>query len=211
MARYTGPKEKIERRLGSKLFLKGERSYSSKSATVRRPYPPGVHGKKFSGRLSEYGQQMRSKQRIRHTYRLLEKQFSQWVKAAIHSKNETGDTLIKHLERRLDNVVYRAGLGQSRDQARQLVNHGHILVNNIKVSIPSYVVKTGDTISVREASKQSKYFTVALSQTIKKHQSPTWISVNKDTFVAKIEAAPTIEDSGVELKDIHSVIEYYSR
>src|SRR3989338_555901 len=125
MARYRGPKEKIERRLGTKLFLKGERSLSSKSATVKRMYPPGVHGKAFARRASEYGQQLRSKQKIRNMYRMLEKQFKNWAKEAIHSQKETGDYLLQKLEHRLDNVVYRAGFAQSRDQARQVVNHGH--------------------------------------------------------------------------------------
>src|SRR3989344_2497502 len=149
MARYTGPKEKIERRLGTKLFLKGERSYSPKSATVKRMYPPGVHGKAFRRRMSEYGQQLQAKQKIRNTYRMMERQFKNLVGTAIKSKHETGDILIKKLENRLDNTVFRAGFAQSRDQARQIVNHGHIMVNGKKISIPSYEVRIGDQLSVR--------------------------------------------------------------
>ncbi len=211
MARYRGPKEKIERRLGTKLFLKGERSYSPKSATVKRMYPPGARTKRFQARLSEYGQQLQSKQRIRNVYRMLEKQFKNWVKDAISSKSETGDHLVKRLERRLDNAVFRSGFAQSRDQARQVVNHGHILVNARKVSIPSYEVKSGDVITVREGSKKSKYFSILAPQWIKKHEAPQWIDLDVDTFTAKIVGAPVMGESGLESGDIQSTIEYYSR
>src|SRR3989344_9011943 len=119
MARYRGPREKIERRLGTKLGLKGERSNSPKSATVKRMYPPGVHGKKFARKGSEFGQQLKSKQKVRNMYRMLERQFKNWVKQAMESKEETGDTIVRRLENRLDNVVFRIGIAQSRDQARQ--------------------------------------------------------------------------------------------
>ena len=211
MARYTGPKEKIERRLKAKLFLKGERSYSPKSATVKRMYPPGMHGKKFARKMSEFGLQLQSKQKIRNSYRMLEKQFKNWVKKAIKSKEETGSALVKKLEHRLDNTIYRSGLAQSRDQARQVVNHGHILVNGKKVSIPSYQVRNGDQISVREGSMKSKYFSVLVSQWIKQHQSPSWLETDINKLTTKIIGIPTIKDSGLESKDIQSIIEYYSR
>jgi len=211
MARYIGPKEKIERRLGTKLFLKGERSYSPKSATVKRMYPPGMRGKKFHARLSEYGSQLQSKQKIRNIYRLLERQFKNWVKEAIGSEEETGEYLVKKLERRLDNVVFRAGFAQSRDQARQLVSHGHILLNGKKVTIPSLQVKTGDEIKVREGSLKTKYFTVLLPQWIKKHNPPSWIELDNDRLIARIIGVPTMEESGLENKDIQSLIEFYSR
>src|SRR3989344_7883114 len=149
MGRYTGPKEKLERRIGAKLFLKGERSYSPKSAMVKKPYPPGVHGKKTYRRLSEYGSQLQKKQKIKYIYRMLEKQFKSFVKKAMKSKENTTDILVQMLEGRLDNTIFRMGLAQSRDQARQLVNHGHILVNGIKTSIPSFQVKKGNKISIR--------------------------------------------------------------
>lgn len=211
MARYTGPKEKIERRLKAKLFLKGERSYSPKSATVKRMYPPGMHGKKFARKMSEFGLQLQSKQKIRNSYRMLEKQFKNWVKEAIKSKEETGSALVKKLEHRLDNTIYRSGLAQSRDQARQVVNHGHILVNGKKVSIPSYQVRNGDQISVREGSMKSKYFSTLVPQWIKQHQSPSWLETDINKLTAKIVGLPTIKDSGLESKDIQSIIEYYSR
>lgn len=211
MARYTGPKEKIERRLGAKLFLKGERSYSPKSATVKRMYPPGVHGKDFKRRLSEYGLQLQSKQKIKNTYRMLERQFKNWAKEAIKSHHETGDVLLKKLERRLDNVVFRSGLAQSRDQARQLVNHGHILVNGKKTTIPSFGVKTGNIIKVREGSLKSKYFSTLAPQWLKKYEPPKWIELDKEGLTAKVSGMPTTQDSGLEAKDIQSLIEFYSR
>ncbi len=211
MARYTGPKEKIERRLGTKLFLKGERSFSPKSATVKRMYPPGVHGKAFRRHASEYGMQLQSKQKIRNIYRMLEKQFKNLAKVAIASKKETGDFLVKKLERRLDNVVYRAGLAQSRDQARQVVSHGHILVNGRKTTIPSFEVNTGDVIKVREGSMKTKYFSTLAPQWIKKYEAPKWIELDRDALIAKVTGIPTLEESGLDSKDIQSLIEFYSR
>jgi small subunit ribosomal protein S4 len=211
MGRYIGPKEKIERRLGTKLFLKGERSYSQKSATVKRMYPPGMRGKKSRPRLSEYGSQLQSKQKIRNIYRLMERQFKNWAKEAIESKSETGEYLMRKLERRLDNVVFRAGFAQSRDQARQLVTHGHILVNGKKVTIPSYQVKIGDEIRIREGSLKTKYFTMLLPQWIKKWKPPSWINLDSDSLTAKVKGAPTMVESGLENKDIQSLIEFYSR
>ncbi len=211
MARYRGPKEKIERRLGTKLFLKGERSYSPKSATVRRMYPPGMHGKNYKTRLSEYGSQLQSKQKVRQTYRMMEKQFKNWAKEAMESRSETGDYLVKKLERRLDNTVFRSGFAQSRDQARQLVGHGHITVNDKKVSIPSYEVRAGDVIKVREGSAKTKYFSVLAPQWIKKYKPPSWIELDSDNFIAKIIGMPTIAESGLEAKDIQAIVEFYSR
>ncbi len=211
MGRYRGPKEKIERRLGAKLFLKGERSYSPKSATVRRMYPPGMHGKKFRRRLSEYGSQLQSKQKIRQTYRMSERQFKSWAKEAIESKKETGNYLVGKLERRLDNAVFRAGFAQSRDQARQLVNHGHILVNGKKLNIPSAEIRKGDEIKIREGSLKTQYFSALAPQWIKKYKPPKWIEIDSDAFIAKIVGIPTIEDSGLELKDLQAIVEFYSR
>jgi len=211
MARYTGPKEKIERRIGTKLFLKGERSISPKSAMTRKPYPPGMHGKAKFKKLSEYGLQLQSKQKVKNIYRLLEKKFKFYVKEAMKSKKETTALLIKNLEQRLDNVVYRMGLAQSRDQARQLVNHGHILVNGVKTDISSYQVKKGDQISIREGSKNTRYFSALMPEWFAKHESPTWIKVEKNNLVGTIENAPEITESGLEFKDLQSIIEFYSR
>ena len=152
MARYLGPREKIERRIGEKLFLKGERSHSQKSAVTKKPYPPGIHSKRFN-KPSEFAQQLRSKQKVRNIYRLMEKQFKGYVKKILHSKQEPYEALLRTLEGRLDNVVFRTGFAQSRDQARQIVGHGHILVNKRKVNIPSYAVRVGDMIAIRDGSR----------------------------------------------------------
>lgn len=211
MARYTGPKEKIERRLGTKLFLKGERSLSPKSGVVKRPYPPGQHGKGFRGKLSEFGLQLRSKQKVRNVYRMLEKQFKATVKEAIAVKAETSEALVGQLETRLDNVVYRAGFAQSRDQARQLVNHGHILVNGRRNGIPSAKVKTGDEISVRPGSMKSPYFSSLAPQWMKSYEAPAWLEVDKNTFNVKVKSTPKLVDAGLDFKDVQSIIEFYSR
>jgi small subunit ribosomal protein S4 len=174
-------------------------------------YPPGMRGKKFRARLSEYGSQLQSKQKIRNAYRLLERQFKNWAKEAIKSKSETGEYLMRKLERRLDNIVFRSGFAQSRDQARQLVTHGHILVNGEKVTIPSFQVKVGDEIKIRGSSLKTKYFTMLFPQWIKKYKPPGWIELDSDNFVAKIEGMPTMQESGLENKDIQSLIEFYSR
>lgn len=211
MARYTGPKEKIERRLGERLFLKGERSYSPKSAMVKKPYPPGMHGQKASRKLSEFGLQLRSKQKVKNVYRMLEKQFKSYVKSAVESKREVHETIVNRLETRLDNVVFRMGLGQSRDQAKQIVSHGHILVNDRKTNIPSYQVKISDVLKVREGSSKSPYFTLLVPQWIKKYEPPKWMDVDKDKLTAKIVALPTLEESGIQPNDLQAIIEYYSR
>lgn len=211
MARYTGPKEKLERRIGTKLFLKGDRSYSPKSAMTKKPYPPGMHGKTRTRRFSEYGSQLQRKQKIRYIYRLLEKQFRATVKKAMKSKDKTSDLLANLLESRLDNTVFRTGLAQSRDQARQLVNHGHILVNGVKTSIPSFQVKKGDKIEVREGSKKTKYFSALAPQWIQKHKPPRWIKLDAVSQKAEVTGIPTVEDSGLEYSDLQSIIEFYSR
>lgn len=211
MARYTGPKERIERRIGEKLFLKGERSHSPKSAMTRKPYPPGMHGQRRSGKPSEFSQQLKSKQKVKNIYRLLERQFKAYIKEATNGKQDPYVAILNSLETRLDNVIYRMGFAQSRDQARQLVNHGHILVNARKTDIVSYRVKKGDVITVREGSKRSPYFTTALPQWIKAHEAPEWVGLDKGDMTAKIKGEPTMETSGIRTEDLQSIIEFYSR
>ena len=211
MARYLGPREKIERRLGEKLGLKGERSRSPKSATVKRPYPPGVHGQAWKGKVSEYALQLRAKQKVRNIYRLLEKQFKRTVKDALESKQDPYQAITGMLEMRLDNVVFRMGLAQSRDQARQLVNHGHVTVNGRKVTIPSFHVKAGEVIAVREGSKRSVYFSSLMPQWLKGHEAPSWLTLDKDAVTATVQGQPNMEESGVRVDDLQSIIEYYSR
>src|SRR3989344_4933595 len=178
MARYTGPREKIERRLGEKLFLKGERSHSPKSAMVKKPYPPGIHGSKRASKPSEFALQLRSKQKIKNIYRLLEKQFKNYIKASLATKKEPYEAILNKLEHRLDNIVFRGGFAQSRDQARQLVSHGHITVNGKRVNIPSYEVKSGETISIREASKNLPYFANLMPQWFKGYEAPAWVEID---------------------------------
>src|SRR3989344_1153295 len=211
MARYTGPKEKIERRLGEKLYLKGERSYSQKSAMTRKPYPPGMHVQKGSRNASEFAQQLKSKQKVRNTYRLMEKQFKSYIKKGINSKKEPYEFIMKELENRLDNVVFRMGFGQSRDQARQLVGHGHILVNGRKVNIPSFKVKVGDELKIREGSLKSPFFAALMPAWLKKYDAPVWIQLDKEKMTAKIKGLPTLPESGINVGDLQAIIEYYSR
>lgn len=216
MARYTGPKEKIERRLGERLLLKGERSLSPKAAIVKKPYPPGMHGPlkgKRPRKLSEYGQQLKSKQKVRNIYRMLEKQFKNNVKSILDSKkkNNSYEAIMNKLECRLDNIVYRLGIAQSRDQARQLVNHGHILVNGKKVSIPSYGVKIGDEIKIREGSKKSAFFTALVPQWLAKYEAPAWMEIDKTQIAGRVKGHPSMDDSGINPTDLQAIIEYYSR
>ena len=211
MARYTGPREKIERRLGEKLYLKGERSYSQKSAMTKKPYPPGMHGQKGSRKASEFAQQLKSKQKVRNVYRLLEKQFKNYIKKAANSKKEPYEFILNKLENRLDNVVFRMGFGQSRDQAKQLVSHGHILVNGKRVTIPSFEVKIGDELKVREGSMKSPFFTTLMPLWLKKYDAPVWITLDKEKMAAKIKGLPTLMESGINVGDLQAIIEFYSR
>ncbi|MBI2064139.1 MAG: 30S ribosomal protein S4 [Candidatus Yanofskybacteria bacterium] len=215
MARYTGPREKIERRLGERLLLKGERSLSPKSAIVKKPYPPGMHGpikSKRPKKLSEYGQQLKSKQKVRNTYRILEKQFKNNVKAVLDAKKDNPyEAIMNKLEYRLDNIVYRLGIAQSRDQARQLVNHGHILVNGRKVSVPSYGTKIGDEIKIREGSKKSTFFTTLVPQWLAKYKTQAWVEIDKTQIVGRIKGHPSMDESGINPNDLQAIIEYYSR
>lgn len=211
MARYLGPREKIERRIGEKLYLKGERSYSSKSSATKKPYAPGIHGKKGTRKLSEYGQQLKAKQKIKNVYRLLEKQFKAYIKSAVGSKKDPYDSILKKLEGRLDNIVFRIGLAQSRDQARQLVSHGHITVNGKKINIPSCQIKIGDVIAVKENSRKTNFFSALAPQWLKKYDVPVWLSMDKEKMSARVNSLPTLVESGMQAKDLQAIIEFYSR
>src|ERR687897_3273389 len=155
MARYTGAVCRLCRREGMKLFLKGERCYTEKCAIEKRNFPPGQHGKSRRSKIAGYGIQLREKQKVKRIYGVLEDQFRRYFEAADRQRGITGETLLQLLERRLDNVVYRLGLGTSRAQARQLVRHGHFTVNGRKVDIPSYAVRQGDTVAVRQGSVEN--------------------------------------------------------
>ena len=206
MARYTGATCRLCRREGMKLFLKGDRCYTDKCAFVRRSYAPGQHGA-AKKKLSNYGVQLREKQKARRIYGVLEGQFRTYYEKAEHMKGITGENLLKLLEMRLDNVVYRLGYGASRAEARQLVTHAHFTLNGKKVDIPSLTVKVGDVIAVKETSKSSAKFK-ALVEANK--VAPNWLDVNLEEMSAKVVALPTREDIDIEIAE-HLIIELYSK
>ena len=197
------------RRAGQKLFLKGERCFSQKCAMIRKPYIPGLHGKARRRGLSEYGQQLIEKQKVRHVYGLSEKQFKNYFKETVGQKGNKEELLVNKLESRLDNIVFRLGWAQSRALARQLVNHGHILVNQRKVDIPSYQVKKEDVIQIKEKSKKLAPFS-DLKTILKKYEAPAWLSLDKQKLIGKITNQPKIADMG-KVGEIGMIIEYYSR
>lgn len=207
MAKYTESDCRLCRREGTKLFLKGDRCYSAKCALVKRPTPPGQHG---AGRkkVSEYGLQLREKQKTKRLYGLLEKQFSRTYVKAERMKGATGENMLVLLERRLDNVVYKLGLGSSRSQARQVVNHGHITVNGKCVNIPSYVVKAGDVIAVKESRKSNTYFKQL--QETKKLNLPKWLEFDIEKLEGKVLQLPERADVEVEIAE-NMIVELYSR
>jgi len=209
MSKNLNPQCKQCRRAGEKLFLKGERCNTAKCAIVKRNYPPGFHGPKGKPRLSDYGTQLYEKQKTKRMYCLLEKQFRLTFEKAKKQKGDSGKNLIKMLETRLDNTIFRLGLAASRSQARQLVNHGHFLVNDIKVNIPSYIVKAGDIIKVRDSSKRSKYFKEA-SGKVQKTETPSWLDFTKKDLAAKVLHVPTDEDIMMNV-NTQIIVEYYSR
>ncbi len=208
MARYTDSVCRLCRREGTKLFLKGEKCFSPKCAVGKRPTPPGQHGRARQRKMSEYGTQLREKQKARRAYGLLEAQFRRTYDRATAMKGVTGENLLQLLERRLDNVVFRAGFAPSRPAARQLVNHGHFLVNGHKVDIPSYTVDADDVITVRTRSKESPHFKVAREGTAR--ILPKWLTVNADELTARVAALPAREDIDFTLQE-NMIVEFYSR
>lgn len=213
MARYTGPREKIERRLGEKLGLKGERSASPKAAVVRRPYAPGQHGPTARPRkLSEFGSQLRSKQKVRNMYRMLEHSFRATVKRSLADRSSSPyQGVVSALETRLDNAVFRAGFAQSRDQARQIVGHGHITLNGKRAKTPSITVRSGDVIGIREQSKSMPFFSALMPRWFANVTPPAWLELDKQALTAKVNGTPAVEESGIQQADLQAIIEYYSR
>lgn len=211
MARSIDAKCRKCRRAGEKLFLKGDRCNTAKCAIVRRAYAPGAHGKKMvKGNKSEYGMQLAVKQKIKRIYGVLEKQFRNHFEEVQNKQGVVGDLLLARLERRLDNVVYRIGLANSRTQARQLVNHGLISLNGKKLDIPSAEIKVGDVVSINSFRKNKNYFK-NLEQTFKnKKDFPAWIAVDVTKMEGKITNNPTKDDVGINV-DAQVVVEYYSR
>ncbi len=210
MARYRGPVCRLCRREGMKLFLKGERCHSEKCAIEKRNFVPGQHGKDRKAKIVGYGLQLREKQKTKRVYGLLETQFRNNFEKAAHMKGITGDNLLSLLERRLDSVIYRMGLATSRAQARQVVRHGHIQVNGRKVDIPSFVVKPGEEISVRESSKNNPTILTARDATAHA-PSPSWMDVDRDGLKGKISSLPR-RDELVQIPiNEQLIVELYSK
>ena len=208
MARYTGPDCKICRREGVELFLKGDRCLSPKCGIKKRNYPPGVHGRRRVKR-SDYGGQLREKQKMKRMYGLMERQFHNYFVEAARSSLVTGEKLIQLLEGRLDSVVYRMGFASSRTQARQLISHAHITVNDKKVNLPSYQLKPGDMISVREKSRQMHVIHVNLEATAQRGL-PGWVELDPEKMTGKLLRLPTREEAALPVQE-KLVIELYSR
>ncbi|ACH37980.1 ribosomal protein S4 [Citrifermentans bemidjiense Bem] len=208
MARYTGPSCRLCRREGSELFLKGERCYTDKCAIKRRSYPPGQHGQ---GRIkvSDYGVQLREKQKVRRIYGILENQFRGYFETADRMKGVTGENLLFILERRLDNVAYRLGFATSRDEARQLVRHGHFTLNGKKVNIPSLQVKAGDVLQLREKSRKVAAISESLEGVVRRG-IPQWLELEKDAFKGTVKAMPVREDITMPIQE-QLIVELYSK
>ena len=207
MAKYTDSKCRLCRREGAKLFLKGERCYKASCAFERRPVAPGQHGMNRK-KVSEYGLQLREKQKCKRIYGVLEGQFRKYYEKADRMKGITGENMLSLLERRLDNVIFRMGIGSSRSQARQLVTHAHFTVNGKNVNIASYSVKVGDVIAVKENKKDNKYFTEIKSMKI--GNMPKWLEFNPETLEGKIIALPQRDDIDITIAE-HMIVELYSK
>ncbi|HEX28501.1 TPA: 30S ribosomal protein S4 [Candidatus Poribacteria bacterium] len=208
MSKYLGPVCKLCRREGMKLFLKGQRCFTDKCAFERRPYPPGEHGRR-SSKLSPYGIQLREKQKVKRLYGVLERQFKKYFRMAERQRGITGENLLRILESRLDNVVYRMGFASSRREARQLVHHGHFTVNGRRVDIPSYLVKAGDVIEVAPKSKQVERILNAIDMA-QQRGVPEWIDVDYDQMKGTIRALPTRDQIFEDIQE-QLIVELYSK
>ena len=208
MARYTGSVCRLCRREGCKLFLKGDKCYGPKCAVGNRPTPPGEHGQARQRKQSEYGLQLREKQKAKRIYGVLETQFHRYFEAADRQKGITGDNLLITLERRLDNVIYRLGFGASRAQARQIIRHGHIRVNGKKVDIPSYLVSVNDEITIRERSAEQNHVKALREGTGR--VIPKWLVVDAENLKATVAAMPQREDIDLDIQE-NLIVELYSK
>ena len=204
MARYTGAVCKLCRREGQKLFLKGERCYSDKCALARRAYAPGQHGQNRK-KVSEYGVQLRAKQKTKRFYGVLEGQFAHYFELATKMDGQAGENLLKLLESRLDNVVYRMGLATSRAEARQMVRHGHFTLNGHKANIPSILLVAGDVIEAKGSDKVKAMAEINASKPV-----PKWLEINKETLVGKVIELPSREDIDLDVEE-HLIVELYSK
>lgn len=208
MGRHTEAVCRLCRRENDKLYLKGDRCYSDKCALTRRSYPPGQHGQGRQ-KFSEYGLQLREKQKARRLYGVMEKQFRRYFKEADRRKGVTGETLLQLLESRIDNVVYRLGLARSRAEARQLVNHGHFQVNGRKVDIPSYLTKAGDVVAVRENRKNKSIFK-EIAEERQQQKVADWLEVDYEKLEGRVMRIPQREEIDVPVQE-HLIVELYSR
>jgi small subunit ribosomal protein S4 len=209
MARYTDSVCRLCRREGTKLFLKGERCYSEKCAVERRQYAPGQHGQARKSKFSEYGTQLREKQKVKRIYGILENQFRRYFHMASSKKGVTGEVLLQLLERRMDNMVYRMGFAASRAEARQLVLHNHFTVNGKKVTIPSYLVRAGDAITLRPRSQKNAKI-IANLDSAESRGVPGWVELSKETFTAKVKAIPARNEITMPIQE-QLIVELYSR
>lgn len=211
MARYIRPVCRLCRREGMKLFLKGERCMSPKCALEHRAYIPGQHGKQaqYRQRESDFGMQLREKQRARRIYGVLERQFRRYFDMASRSRGQTGANLLTILESRFDNIVYRLGLAESRPHARQLISHGHLMINGRRNNVPSTLIKQGDEIRVREQSVQNGYFKT-VREVLEKRSLPEWLTLDAANMAASMASLPTREQIEVPLNE-QLIVEYYSR
>jgi small subunit ribosomal protein S4 len=208
VARYTGAVCRLCRREGLKLFLKGERCYTDKCAIERRNYPPGEHGQ-ARPKFSEYSIQLREKQKLRRMYGVLEGQFRRYFAMADRAKGVTGETLLQLLERRMDNVVYRLGFSTSRSESRQLVRHGHFLVNGRKLDVPSALLRAGDVVTVKEKSREIARIREAL-ELAQRRGVPDWLQISPETFTGTVKALPTRADLTMPINE-KLVVELYSK
>jgi len=208
MARYTGAVCRLCRREGQKLFLKGDRCYTDKCAADRRAYPPGMHGQGRT-KVSEYGTQLREKQKAKRYYGLLESQFHSYFEMASKRRGKTGENLLSILETRLDNTVYRLGFAMSRAEARQLVLHNHFLVNGKKVNIPSFLVKPGMVISLKDSSRQLEKFKSTIEANASR-KPPKWLEYDANNNIAKVVAIPVREDIDLPIEE-QLIVELYSK
>ena len=209
MARYTGSVCRICRRENLKLFLKGDRCYSDKCAFDRRGYPPGQHGQRRGRKISDYGIQLREKQKVKRMYGLSEKQFHLFFERADNQKGITGTNLLVFLERRLDNVVYRLGFVNSRAQGRHFVRHSHFLINGKKVNIPSYLIKIGDVVEVREKSSKIQSLEGALDAVVRRG-IPQWLDLEKENMKGMVKEFPSREDITTPIQE-QLIVELYSK
>ncbi len=209
MSRYTDPVCRLCRREGTKLFLKGERCYTDKCAIEKRNHPPGMHKLGFRSKRSEFGIQLREKQKVKRIYGVLEKQFRRFFSIAARKKGMSGNNLLMLLEKRLDNVIYRMGFASSRSQARQLVTHGHVLLNSKRANTPSIVVRTQDVISICEKSRQHSHINESIATAAQRPQ-PSWLEVNLQDYQGVVISEPKREEITLPIQE-QLIVELYSR